>query len=185
MSKSLRQKIAHAINSIRSPSTSSHNNSNSKISACCSVSKPKDYEYISYESKVASSKNDYVDLSECHSWSLSCSKDSGISFGTNVSSISTSDENFRQFQSTRILSDDSNSRLSLSDLSSIANDQMNISNFDVTAWHTIPTSFECCHCHCHHQTNADALRNPTNNYLYYPQQHHDQRTKNQIFPFIF
>ena len=34
----------------------------SEIPSCCSVSKPKDYEYIPYESKVSSSKNDYVSI---------------------------------------------------------------------------------------------------------------------------
>ncbi|CAF3067057.1 unnamed protein product, partial [Rotaria sp. Silwood2] len=42
-----------------------------------------------------------------------------------------------------------------------------------------------CHCHCHHHVNTGHLQNPTNNYLYFPQQHEEKRTKNQIFPFIF
>lgn len=114
-----------------------------------------------------------------------CSKDSGISSDENISSISTTNEQFHQLQSTRIASNGSNSYLSFSDLSSIHNDEINISNFDVTAWHTIPTSFECCHCHCHHHLDKNIFQNPTNNYLYYPQQHQEERTKNQIFPFIF
>ncbi|CAF1507655.1 unnamed protein product [Rotaria sp. Silwood1] len=187
MSKSIRQKIAHALQTIRSSSASQDKQTSpkSKISSCCSVSKPKDYEYISYEIKQSSTKKDYVDLSECHSWSLSCSKDSGISYDKNISSISSSNENIHQFQSTRIHSEDSNSRLSLSNLSSIPNDQLNISNFDVTAWYTVPTSFECCHCQCHHHLTRDHLQNPTNHYLYFPHQYEEKRTKNQIFPFIF
>ena len=34
-----------------------------EISSCCSVSKPKDYEYISYELKQSSKKDDYVSYS--------------------------------------------------------------------------------------------------------------------------
>ncbi len=62
---------------------------------------------------------------------------------------------------------------------------MNISNFDVTAWHSVPTSFECCHCQCRHHINNDILPNPTTNYLYVPEQYRGKRTKNEIFPFIF
>ncbi|CAF0957067.1 unnamed protein product [Rotaria sordida] len=187
MSKTIRQKIAHAIQTIRSSSQDKQTSTKTKISSCCSVSKPKDYEYISYELKQSSTNNDYVDLSECHSWSLSYSKDSGISYDKNLSSISLSNENFHQFQSTQIHSNNSTSHLSLSNISSIPNDQLNISNFDVTAWYTIPTSFQCCRCHCHHHFNIDRLQNPTNNtnHLDFPQQHEEKRTKNQIFPFIF
>lgn len=124
-------------------------------------------------------------MSECHSWSSSYSKDSGISFDTNISSISSFNENFHQFQSTKLNSDDSCSHLSLSHVSSIQNAQMNLSNFDITAWHTIPTSFECCHCHCHHHVNNEVLHNGQNKYLYYPQDYEEKRSKNQVFPFIF
>jgi hypothetical protein len=58
---------------------------------------------------------------------------------------------------------------------------MNISNFDVTAWHSIPTTFECCHCQCHQHIKTDRLHNPTNNYLYVPEQYRRKETKHEIF----
>jgi hypothetical protein len=67
----------------------------------------------------------------------------------------------------------------------IPHDQMNISNFDVTTWHSVPTSFECCHCQCHHHINNDLLRNEMNNNLYIPEHSRHKRTKNEFFPFIF
>ena len=62
---------------------------------------------------------------------------------------------------------------------------MNLSNFDVTAWHTVPTSFECCHCQCHHHVNNEPMHNPTTNYLYIPEPYREKRSKNEIYPFIF
>lgn len=126
-------------------------------------------------------------MSECQSWCLSYSKDSGISFDTNISSISSSNETLHQFQSTKLHSDDSCSHLSLSHLSSIKNDEKNLSNFDVTAWFTIPTSFECCHCHCHHHVKNVLRENENENekYLYYPHEYDVKQSKNQVFPFIF
>ena len=120
-----------------------------------------------------------VDLSECHSWS---SKDSGIN--SNISSVTSSNQNFHQLQSTRTHSDDSYSFSTLSDLSYIPHEQTNLSNFDVTAWHSVPTSFECCHCQCHHHINNDLLGNEMNNNLYIPEYSRHKRTKNEFFSFI-
>ncbi|CAF1338214.1 unnamed protein product [Adineta ricciae] len=164
MSKQIRQKIALAIhNTFRSSASPRKQSSTikSKISSsCCSVTKPQDYEYIPYQSKPSSSAsslhNDYVDLSECHSWS---SRDSGISFDSNISSLSSisqhhhQQQQHQQLQSTRTHADDSCSLSTLSDVSVIPHDEMNISNFDVTGWHSLPESLECCHCECHHHVD--------------------------------
>ena len=61
---------------------------------------------------------------------------------------------------------------------------MNISNFDVTGWNLIPTSFECCQCQCHHHTHEVRLRNDVNNLLYVPEASRERKTKNEILPFI-
>ena len=57
---------------------------------------------------------------------------------------------------------------------------MNISNFDVTAWDSISSSFEC-----HHYVNSDFLRNKINYYLYIPEHSREKQTKNDVLPFIF
>ncbi|CAF1234782.1 unnamed protein product [Adineta steineri] len=187
MSKNIRQKITRAIQTtFRSSPQKKLSSSKSKISSCCSVSKPKDYEFISYQPKQSSTRNnDYIDLSECHSWSSLYSKDSGISSDTNISSIS--DHHFQQLQSTKTHADDSCSLSRLSNLSSIPHDHMNISNFDITGWYSIPQSYECCHCQCHHHhmsNNSNVSDNEVNNYLYIPEQCRTKRTKNQMFPYI-
>ncbi|CAF1563199.1 unnamed protein product, partial [Adineta steineri] len=44
---------------------------------------------------------------------------------------------------------------------------MNISNFDITGWYSIPQSYECCHCQCHHHhmsNNSNVSDNEVNNY---------------------
>jgi hypothetical protein len=105
-------------------------------------------------------------LSECHSWSSFYSKDSGISVNSN--------ENCHALQSTKIYSDDSSSFLTLSNLSSIPHDQMNISYSNVT-------TRQCCRCQCHHYMNNNLLHDETNNYLYIPK----NRIKTKIYPFIF
>ncbi|CAF1192772.1 unnamed protein product [Adineta steineri] len=179
-------KITRAIQTtFRSSPQKKLSSSKSKISSCCSVSKPKDYEFISYQPKQSSTRNnDYIDLSECHSWSSLHSKDSGISSDTNISSIS--DHHFQQLQSTKTHADDSCSLSRLSNLSSIPHDHMNISNFDITGWYSIPQSYECCHCQCHHHMSNDSnvSDNEVNNYLYIPEQCRKKRTKNQMFPYI-
>jgi len=53
---------------------------------------------------------------------------------------------------------------------------------NITAWHSIPQSFECCHCQCHHRVENN---NHMTNYLYVPEQYRKKQTKNEIFPFIF
>ncbi|UJR29099.1 hypothetical protein I4U23_010313 [Adineta vaga] len=185
MSKHIRQKIALAIHNTFRSSPQKQSSSKSKISAsCCTVTKPKDYEYIPYQTKPStssssSSNSDYIDLSECHSWSSSSSHDSGISFDTNYHL-----QQQQQLQSTRTLSDDSCSLSTLSDLSLIPHDEMNISNFDVTGWHSLPDSFECCHCQCHHHHHHDKSSHEVNQYLYVPEQYRTKRTKNEVYPFI-
>ncbi len=62
---------------------------------------------------------------------------------------------------------------------------MNISNFNVTTWHSVPTSFEYCHCQCHHHINNDPLPNEMNKNLYIPEHSRHKRTKTEFFPFIF
>ncbi|CAF0882324.1 unnamed protein product [Adineta ricciae] len=143
MSKTIRQKISHAI---QTTFRSSPKPKQSKIMSCCSIRQPDDYEYIPYEFKQTSSKNDYIDLSECHSWLMSQSKDSGYSYG-------------QPLESTRISSTDSASLATLSEISSIRSESS-------------PTSFECCHCHCHHHVNnivnkpVEYQRSTTKNKIY-------------------
>ncbi|CAF0855231.1 unnamed protein product [Adineta steineri] len=145
MSKTIRKKISHAIQTTfrLSPKPKS-----SKSISCCSVKKPNNYEYITYEQKPTSTtQHDYIDLSECRSWSLSYSKDSGIS-------------NVHQLESTKINPDDSISLSTLSNLSSIRNYEEN------------PMSFQCCRCQCHHYMQNERLFNEqysqklTNNKVY-------------------
>jgi hypothetical protein len=76
------------------------------------------------------------------------------------------------------------SLLTLSDLSDIPHEQMNLSNFDVTAWYSVQTLFECRHRQCHHYVNNDLSRNEMINYLYIPEQSRQKRTTNGFFPFI-
>ncbi|UJR20588.1 hypothetical protein I4U23_023713 [Adineta vaga] len=156
MSKTIRQKISHAI---QTTFRLSPKPKQCKSVSCCSIKKPNDYEYIPYELKQTSSKNDYIDLSECHSWSLSSTKDSGYS-------------NERQLESTRIFPSNSSSLSTISDISSIRSDLEHIT------YNSMPTSFECCHCHCHHYVKNELLSHQRNTY---------QRpsTKNKIYPFIF
>ena len=62
---------------------------------------------------------------------------------------------------------------------------MNISNFDVTGWNSIPTSFECCQCQCHHHVHENVRPNATVNYLYVPEEYRQKRTKKEVYPLIF
>ncbi len=76
------------------------------------------------------------------------------------------------------------SLLTLSDRSDIPHEQMNLSNFDVTAWYSVQTLFEYRHRQCHHYVNNDRSRNEMNNYLSIPEQSRKKRTTNDFFPFI-
>ncbi len=96
-------------------------------------------------------------MSECHSWS-------------------SSNNNGYQLESTRIFSDDLSSLSTFSNLSSIPNEQESWSYVDNT------TSFECCHCHCHHYINNNIMLHQKNNYLNSSEQ---KFIKNKIYPFIF
>lgn len=114
--------------------------------------------------------------------------DSGVSFDSNASTItSMSDDAMQPLQSTKINSDDTQSISKLSNYSYIPHDQHNISNFDVSAWHVVPTKFECCHCDCHvSATHASNKQSDKLQHLYYPVgAQTDTRSKNQVYPFIF
>ena len=97
-------------------------------------------------------------MSECHSWSLSYSKDSGVS----------SYENSYQLESTRIFSDDSSLLSTFNNLSPIPHYQKNISHDDTSTLDSISTSFKYCHCQCH----------------YNEKEHQQKRTTYKIYPFI-
>ncbi|CAF3247783.1 unnamed protein product [Rotaria sp. Silwood2] len=183
MSKNIRRKIIRAIQrTFRLSSSKSSeyfiiifhiNNFIAEIICCDAIKKPNDYADISYPSQQKSTKNDYIDLSECYSWPSFYSKDSGISSTTSVN------KNCYELESTRIFSDDSSSFSISSNLSSISHFDINI------ARNTIPTSFQCCYCHCHQYVNNDILFNQIDNYLYPRKQDQQRLIKNKIYPFIF
>jgi hypothetical protein len=77
-------------------------------------------------------------LSECHSWSLSYSKDSSLSVNSN--------ENVDQLQSTKIYSNNSTSISTISNLSYIPHN--NIQQKSI---------FQCCRCQCLHLVNNNQL----------------------------
>ncbi|CAF0976394.1 unnamed protein product [Didymodactylos carnosus] len=155
MSKNIRQRLINAIYGGRNKQNETLKKPN-KI-ACCSIRKPDDYEYIAYEPVQRSSKknsDDYVELRDCHSnygsstqIPFSFSADSGICdsecYDVNISSITTTNIKGKLESTAKSENYEYYYPSTISDLSSIPPQQLNLSNFHITSNFSTRSCSEC------------------------------------------